>query len=66
MIVKALSWALRELGIRDEPPVRRWLEQYEDRLAPRVLRETRAKLDTGSKTARPSEAMRRRWANRPR
>ena len=64
LIVKALSWALRELGIRDEPPVREWLERHEDRLAPRVLREVRVKLDTGSKVGKPSERMRERWEQR--
>lgn len=62
LIVKALSWALRELGIRDEQPVREWLGRYEPRLAPRVLREVRAKLDTGSKVGKPSERMRERWS----
>lgn len=64
LIVKALSWALRELGIRDEPPVRDWLARYEPRLAPRVLREVRTKLDTGSKVGKPSERMRERWSQR--
>ncbi len=64
LIVKALSWALRELGIRDERPVREWLARYESRLAPRVLREVRTKLDTGSKVGKPSERMRERWSER--
>ena len=64
LIVKALSWALRELGIRDEAPVREWLARYEARLAPRVLREVRTKLDTGSKVGKPSERMRERWSER--
>ena len=64
LIVKALSWALRELGIRDEVPVREWLERYEARLAPRVLREVRTKLDTGHKVGKPSERMRERWSRR--
>lgn len=64
LIVKALSWALRELGVRDERPVREWLARYESRLAPRVLREVRTKLDTGSKVGKPSERMRERWSER--
>lgn len=64
LIVKALSWALRELGIRDEQPVRNWMAQYEPQLAPRVLREVRTKLNTGSKVGKPSERMRERWAQR--
>ena len=64
MIVKALSWALRELGIRDEAPVRAWMARHQERLAPRVVREVRTKLDTGHKAGRPSARMRERWAER--
>ena len=64
LIVKALSWALRELGIRDAPPVREWLAAHEPRLHPRIPREVRKKLDTGSKVGRPSERMRQRWQPR--
>lgn len=64
LIVKALSWALRELGIRDAPPVREWLTAHEPRLHPRIPREVRKKLDTGSKVGRPSERMRQRWQPR--
>ena len=64
LIIKALSWALRELGIRDQPPVQQWLERHEPRLHPRVLREVRTKLATGSKQGKPSERMRERWAQR--
>jgi len=49
MVVKALSWALRELIIWDEQAVAAYLNQHEDSLAPRVLREVRNKLDTGLK-----------------
>ena len=65
LIVKALSWALRELGIRDEPTVIEWLKAHESRLPPCVLREVRTKLATGSKDGKPSTRMRERWADRP-
>ena len=55
MVVKAMSWALRELARRDAIAVRAFLSQHEPSLAPRVLREVRAKLTTGLKTPkRPS------------
>ncbi len=62
--VKALSWALRELGIRDPDAVIEFVLLHEDRLAPRVLREVRNKLETGHKQAKPSEAMVRRMRER--
>lgn len=49
MVVKALSWALRELAKREAKAVREFLLQYESELAPRVLREVRNKLTTGLK-----------------
>ena len=49
MVVKAMSWALRELVVHDPGTVRRFLEQYGDRLAARVRREVRNKLTTGLK-----------------
>lgn len=58
--VKALSWALRELAIRDPEAVIEYIIDREDRLAPRILREVRNKLETGHKQAKPSEAM-QRW-----
>jgi 3-methyladenine DNA glycosylase AlkD len=62
--VKALSWALRELAIRDPDAVIEYIIEREDRLAPRVLREVRNKIDTGHKMAKPSEAMMRRMRER--
>ena len=62
--VKALSWALRELGLRDPGAVTEFLVLHEERLAPRVLREVRNKLETGHKLAKPSEAMQRRMRER--
>ena len=52
MVVKAQSWALRELGRRDREAVRRFLADHEDALASRVLREVRNKLTTGLKNPR--------------
>ena len=50
MVVKALSWSLRELGKRDATSVRLFLSQYQDRVASRVMREVTNKLATGKKT----------------
>jgi 3-methyladenine DNA glycosylase AlkD len=50
MVVKALSWALRELVVWDPEAVRGFLAARGDTLAPRVRREVRSKLDTGRKT----------------
>lgn len=52
MVVKALSWALRELIKRDRRAVMSFLDRYEDDLAPRVRREVRNKLLTGLKNPR--------------
>jgi 3-methyladenine DNA glycosylase AlkD len=52
MVVKALSWALRELSKRDPRSVRSFLRREADRLAPRVLREVGNKLRTGLKNPR--------------
>lgn len=49
MVVKALSWALRELIIWDPTAVADFLEQHDQVLAPRVKREVRNKLETGLK-----------------
>ncbi|MDE2968125.1 MAG: DNA alkylation repair protein [Chloroflexota bacterium] len=62
--VKVLSWALRELAIRDPDAVIEYIIDREARLAPRVLREVRNKLETGHKQAKPSEAMQRRMRER--
>lgn len=52
MVVKALSWALRELAKREPAAVRAFLAEREGRLAARVVREVRSKLDTGLKSPR--------------
>jgi 3-methyladenine DNA glycosylase AlkD len=52
MVVKALSWALRELTKRDPKSVKRFARQFDARLAARVRREVRNKLETGRKEIR--------------
>ncbi len=52
MVVKALSWALRELAKRDPGAVRTFLKENKSVLAARVLREVRNKLTTGLKNPR--------------
>jgi 3-methyladenine DNA glycosylase AlkD len=52
LVVKALSWALRELGKRDPESVRSFLAAHRDQLAPRVIREVNNKLATGLKNPR--------------
>lgn len=49
MIVKALSWALRELVFWDPDAVRRFITTNYDALAPRITREVQNKLRTGLK-----------------
>ena len=49
MVVKAMSWALRELAKRQPSAVEVFLKDYEETVAPRVLREVRNKLTTGLK-----------------
>jgi len=49
MVVKALSWALRELSKRDHTAVERFLEHNAQYVAPRVMREVMNKLRTGLK-----------------
>ena len=53
MVVKALSWALRELAKRDRRAVEQFLNSYDSRMAPRVRREVGSKLRTGLKNPRP-------------
>jgi 3-methyladenine DNA glycosylase AlkD len=52
MVVKALSWALRELSKRDPEAAEQFLEEHQSLLASRVLREVRNKLSTGLKNPR--------------
>jgi 3-methyladenine DNA glycosylase AlkD len=53
MVVKALSWALRELVVWDHAAVRGFLEAHHDVLASRVRREVATKLETGRKHRGP-------------
>lgn len=52
MVVKALSWALRELSKRDPEAVDQFLDEHQSELAARVVREVRNKLSTGLKNPR--------------
>jgi 3-methyladenine DNA glycosylase AlkD len=49
MVVKALSWALRELAKRNPKSLRDFLAKRSDNLAPQVRREVANKLETGLK-----------------
>jgi 3-methyladenine DNA glycosylase AlkD len=49
MIVKALSWALRELSKHDRNAVENFMGKYDENLAGRVRREVYTKLNTGRK-----------------
>jgi 3-methyladenine DNA glycosylase AlkD len=52
MVVKAMSWALRELAKRDPKAVRAFIRKQQAALAPRVIREVQNKLQTGLKNPR--------------
>lgn len=52
MVVKALSWALRELVQHDPDAVQQFLDEYDGLLAARIMREVRNKLKTGLKNPR--------------
>jgi 3-methyladenine DNA glycosylase AlkD len=52
MVVKAMSWSLRELSRRDPDAVQAFLLEYKGLLAPRVVREVHTKLTTGLKNPR--------------
>jgi 3-methyladenine DNA glycosylase AlkD len=51
-VVKALSWALREIAKKHPKEARRFLAEHGHALAARVLREVNNKLKTGLKTPR--------------
>jgi len=57
MVVKALSWSLRELAKRDRQAVSEYVNQHREVLAPRVLREVNNKLTTGLKNPRYSNLL---------
>jgi 3-methyladenine DNA glycosylase AlkD len=52
MVVKAMSWALRELAKRNPTAVMGFLSRDTERLAARVRREVTNKLETGLKSPR--------------
>jgi 3-methyladenine DNA glycosylase AlkD len=52
MVVKALSWALRELAKRSPDDVKEFLEEHGNRVPALVRREVRSKLRTGLKSPR--------------
>jgi len=52
LVVKAMSWALRELSKRDPESVRKFLSDHRDQLAARIVREVNSKLSTGFKNRR--------------
>lgn len=49
LIVKALSWALRELSKSDKPAVEKFMEKYDSQMASLARREIYTKLETGRK-----------------
>ncbi|MCP4661176.1 MAG: DNA alkylation repair protein [bacterium] len=51
-VVKALSWALRELAKRDPEAVREFLAEHRGTLAARVVRDLTDKLTTSLKNLR--------------
>jgi 3-methyladenine DNA glycosylase AlkD len=55
LVVKAMSWALRELALWDANAVRRFLEEND--VAARVRREVLNKLDSGLKNPRKRSAI---------
>lgn len=59
MVVKAMSWALRELSKRDPKAVRRFLSAHRDQLAPRAIREVNNKLSTGLKNPKRKQIPKR-------
>jgi 3-methyladenine DNA glycosylase AlkD len=56
MVVKAMSWAVREVARQDPAAATRFIEAHRDALAPRVLREVNNKLVTGLKNPRRRSA----------
>jgi 3-methyladenine DNA glycosylase AlkD len=52
MVVKAMSWALRELSKRDPSTVKAFLDENQNLIASRVAREVGNKLSTGLKNPR--------------
>lgn len=57
MVVKAMSWALRELIPYDPDIVREFLNKHENVLAARIKREVNNKLTTGLKNPKRKKAL---------
>jgi 3-methyladenine DNA glycosylase AlkD len=55
MVVKAMSWALRALAVREPRVVERFVERHEARLGALVKREVRNKLRSGVKNPRKAD-----------
>ncbi len=51
-VVKAMSWALRALAVREPSAVERFIEKHDAVLSALIKREVRNKLRTGVKTSR--------------
>lgn len=49
MVVKALSWALREYSKRDKETVWKFIEKKQEVLHKKILREVKNKLNKGTK-----------------
>jgi len=60
MVVKAMSWALRELSKRDPNAVTLFLDEFHGAIAARVTREVGNKLSTGLKNPRLKRPVRAR------
>lgn len=56
MVVKAMSWAVREVARQDPAAATKFIEAHHDALAPRVLREVSNKLVTGLKNPKRRSA----------
>jgi 3-methyladenine DNA glycosylase AlkD len=56
MVVKALSWAVREIAKKHPEEAGNFLEKHQHALAARVVREVNNKLKTGLKTPRARKA----------
>jgi 3-methyladenine DNA glycosylase AlkD len=53
MVIKAMSWALRELSKSDKQAVVQFVDQNKAKLHPKVKREVNIKLTTGKKNGAP-------------
>jgi 3-methyladenine DNA glycosylase AlkD len=56
MVVKAMSWAVREVARQNPAAATEFMNTHRDLLAPRVLREVTNKLVTGLKNPKRRSA----------